>query len=83
MITFLVTNHFCQIFIHSVSSVVTLANEIPTKAKGIGQVNPLSFVTLNFVLYVTSCRFNLASVRSFDSALNAIIFLDDSFVMKD
>ncbi|XP_070039993.1 uncharacterized protein [Nicotiana tomentosiformis] len=40
---------------------VTLANRFQTKAKGVGQANPLSSVTLDSVLYVHVCPFNLAS----------------------
>ncbi|XP_070049685.1 uncharacterized protein [Nicotiana tomentosiformis] len=40
---------------------VTLANICQTKAKGVGQANPLSSITLGFVLYVPGCPFSLAS----------------------
>nr|XP_009757950.1 PREDICTED: uncharacterized protein LOC104210695 [Nicotiana sylvestris] len=39
----------------------TLANVSQTKAKGVGQANPLASVMLDSVLYVPGCPFNLAS----------------------
>ncbi|KAF3659003.1 Endoribonuclease Dicer -like protein 3b [Capsicum annuum] len=63
---------------------ITLANGIRTKPKGIGQAKPLSSVTLDSVLYVPGCPFNLASVSRLTRALNcSITFLDDSFLMQD
>ncbi|PHU09303.1 Endoribonuclease Dicer -like protein 3 [Capsicum chinense] len=60
------------------------ANGIRTKPKGIGQAKPLSSVTLDSVLYVPGCPFNLASVSRLTRALNCrITFLDDSFLMQD
>nr|XP_009795432.1 PREDICTED: uncharacterized protein LOC104242127 [Nicotiana sylvestris] len=43
---------------------VTLANGSQTKPKGVGQANPLPSITLDSVLYVPDCPFNLASDRS-------------------
>ncbi|XP_070011384.1 uncharacterized protein [Nicotiana sylvestris] len=48
---------------------VTLANGSQTKAKGGGQTNPLPFVTLDSVLYVSGYPFNLASDRSTGQAI--------------
>lgn len=56
---------------------VTSANGNQTRAKGVGQANPL--YTLNFVLYVPGCPFNLASVNRLTCALNCdILFFEDS-----
>ena len=63
---------------------VTLANGCQTKAKGVGQANPLSSITLDSVLYVPGCPFSLVSVSRLTRALNCgIYFIDDSFIMQD
>lgn len=63
---------------------ITLDNGIRTKPKGIGQAKPLSSITLDFVLYVPGCRFNLAFVSRLTRALNySITFFNDSFLMQD
>uniref|UniRef100_A0A1S3XI89 Retrovirus-related Pol polyprotein from transposon TNT 1-94-like beta-barrel domain-containing protein n=1 Tax=Nicotiana tabacum TaxID=4097 RepID=A0A1S3XI89_TOBAC len=49
---------------------VTLANGSQTKAKGVGQANPLPSVTLDSVLYVPTCPFNLAFVSRLTRALH-------------
>ncbi|KAF3647154.1 Isoamyl acetate-hydrolyzing esterase 1 -like protein [Capsicum annuum] len=65
-------------------SAITLANGIRTEPKGIGQAKPLSSVTLDSVLYVLGCPFNLASVSRLTRALDcSITFFDDSFLMQD
>ncbi|KAF3679503.1 putative chalcone--flavonone isomerase-like [Capsicum annuum] len=63
---------------------ITLANGIRTEPKGVGQAKPLSSVTLNSVLYVPGCPFNLVSVSRLTRALDcSITFFDDSFLMQD
>ncbi|XP_047264231.1 uncharacterized protein LOC124896650 [Capsicum annuum] len=52
---------------------ITLANGIRTEPKGVGQDKPLSSVTLDSVLYVPGCPFNLASVSHLTRALDCSI----------
>ncbi|XP_070011260.1 uncharacterized protein [Nicotiana sylvestris] len=49
---------------------VTLANGSQTKAKGVGQANPLPSVTLDSILFVPDCPFNLASISHLTRALH-------------
>ena len=52
---------------------IILANGIRTEPKGVGQAKLLSSVTLDSVLYVPGCPFNLASVSRLTRALNCSI----------
>ncbi|KAF3634914.1 putative vacuolar-processing enzyme-like [Capsicum annuum] len=51
-------------------SAITLANGIRTKLKGVRQAIPLSSVTLDSVLHVPSCCFNLATISRLTRAFN-------------
>ena len=63
---------------------ITLANEIQTKPKGVEKANPVSFVTLDFTLYVLGSLFNLTSESHLRRALHCgITFIDDFFLMLD
>ncbi|XP_070040519.1 uncharacterized protein [Nicotiana tomentosiformis] len=63
---------------------VTLANGFQTKAKGVGQANPLPSVTLDSVLYVPGYPFSLAYVSHLTRSLHCgIYFIDDLFIMHD
>lgn len=59
-----------------------LSSIVYSQSFPVGQADPVCFITLNFVLCVPDCPFNLASANCLNRALNcAIIFLDDSFVI--
>jgi hypothetical protein len=63
---------------------ITLAHGIQTKAIGIGQVNPLPSLSLDSVLYVPTCPFNLISVRKLICKLPySVLFVNKSALIQD
>ncbi|KAF3663230.1 putative acyl-activating enzyme 9-like [Capsicum annuum] len=63
---------------------VTLANGSRTTVKGIGDMQFLSSISLNSVLFAPECSFNLISVSKLTKHLNCgVNFLADSVVVQD
>ncbi|KAJ7959762.1 Retrovirus-related Pol polyprotein from transposon TNT 1-94 [Quillaja saponaria] len=75
---------FSSISNPSSPSTITIANGSITIAKGIGQATPLSSLSLESVLYVPECSFNLISISQLTRSLNcSVTFIDDSFTIQD
>jgi hypothetical protein len=63
---------------------VTLANGSQTKCEGTGQVNPLPTLTLDSVLYVPGCPFNLISISKLTHTLPySVTFVKNSVLVQD
>ena len=63
---------------------VTLANGSKTAAKGIGQAIISPSITLNSVIYVPECPFNLISISQLTRTLNcSITFTDKCVTLQD
>ena len=72
-------------FNHSKSfSSVTLADGTKSIVKAVGHANPLPNLSLDSVIYLPNCPFNLVSVSKLTRALNcSITFTNDAFVIQD
>lgn len=63
---------------------ITLANGSKAQVTGIGQASPLSSLSLNYVLFVPGCPFNLISISKLTDSLNcSITFSSKSFCIQD
>jgi hypothetical protein len=63
---------------------ITLANGSKAQLTGIGQASPLSSLSLDYVLFVPDCPFNLISINKFTRSLNCYItFTSGSLFIKD
>lgn len=59
---------------------VTLADDSKIKVQGLGQTHRLPNLSLNFVLYILGCPFNLIFVKKITHTLNCSVLFFDSFV---
>ena len=63
---------------------VTLSDGTKTTVKEIGQITPISYFSLNSVLYVPNSPFNLISVSQLIKTLNySVIFTPTSVCVQD
>ncbi|KEH27893.1 hypothetical protein MTR_5g048690 [Medicago truncatula] len=63
---------------------ITLANGSKEQVTGIGQASPLPSLSLNYVLFVPGCPFNLISISKLTDSLNcSITFSSKSFCIQD
>ena len=63
---------------------ITLANGSKAQVTGIGQASPLPSLSLNYVLFVPGCPFNLISISKLTDSLNcSITFSSKSFCIQD
>lgn len=60
---------------------VTLANGPQTKCQGIGQTKPIRTLSLDSVLYVPSCPFNLISISKLTRTLPYSVMFFNGFVL--
>ncbi|KAK2418425.1 putative mitochondrial protein [Trifolium repens] len=63
---------------------ITVADGSTVEATGIGQVSPISSLSLSSVLLIPNCPFNLISISRLTRSLNcSITFTSDSFLIQD
>ena len=63
---------------------ITLADGSKAKATGIGQASPLPSLSLDSVLFIPGCPFNLISLSQLTRTLNcSVTFTADFFLIQD
>lgn len=85
LIILLVINFFFTSNSYSQSlQAITLANGSQTMATSAGQASLLPSLTLNLVLYLPGCPFNLIYISHLSRSLNSsVTFLNNSVVIQD
>ncbi|KAM7495781.1 hypothetical protein LguiA_020195 [Lonicera macranthoides] len=77
-------NSFSSITFSDSLSTITLADGSQTKVKGIGQAKPLHTLSLNSVLFVPGCPFNLISVSKLTQTLPySVTFVTNSVLVQE
>lgn len=70
----------CLTYMDSLPS-ITLAYESQTKCQGIGQINPISTLSLDFVFRFPFCTFNLIFINKLNRTLPYSVTLSNYYVL--